>query len=49
VTPRADINPEGFLPPPTGCTCGNLYTYGGHTEPGQLRPDCPAHSPKETT
>lgn len=42
-----DINPEGFLPPPAGCICGSLYTYGGHTEPGQLRPGCPVHSHEE--
>lgn len=40
----ADVNPEGFLSGGPGCTCGPLYSYAGHVEPGQYAPDCPAHS-----
>lgn len=39
-----DIDPEGFASGGPGCICGRLYSYGGHTEPGQFAPNCPVHS-----
>lgn len=41
------IDPEGFLRGGATCTCGPLYSYGGHIEPGQYNPDCPEHSTEE--
>lgn len=42
------MNPEGFqVDPDPRCVCGPLYSYGGHTEPGQFSPDCPVHGTQE--
>lgn len=40
MTAPETIDPEGFTN--MGCGCGRLYSYGGHVEPGQHDPDCPA-------
>ncbi|AEK06485.1 hypothetical protein SEA_DIRTMONSTER_7 [Mycobacterium phage DirtMonster] len=38
-----DINAEGFIRYGGDCTCGAIYTYGGHAEPGSFDPFCPDH------
>ncbi|QAY03079.1 hypothetical protein SEA_SQUEE_62 [Mycobacterium phage Squee] len=38
-----DINAEGFIRYSGDCTCGAIYTYGGHAEPGSFDPFCPDH------
>lgn len=42
-TLSGDVDPEGFMQLDGECTCGRVYAYAGHVEPGQCAPNCPTH------